>query len=141
MRMPVTGGGGRFPRRFRRSRARWLLALRHAARNTAPAGGGSGFTSGTGAVLRLVTSGEQHDQPIPVSASGEGVSDGGQLLFCQLAGGCQLGCDPGEHGRRRQPLLTLVVAEAEALEVLVDDAGEFLVPLTAVRPGHCLCLA
>src|SRR5258708_40175163 len=45
MRMPVTGGGGRFPRRFRRSRARWLAALRHAARNAAPAGGGSGFTS------------------------------------------------------------------------------------------------
>src|SRR5258708_27611236 len=50
MRMPVTCGGGRFPRRFRRSRARWLLARRHAARNASPAGGGSGFTSGTGAL-------------------------------------------------------------------------------------------
>src|SRR5258707_15488768 len=45
MRMPVTGGGGRFPRRFRRFRARWVLALRHAARNASPAGGGAGFTS------------------------------------------------------------------------------------------------
>src|SRR5258708_14300515 len=51
MRMPVTGGGGRFPRRFRRSLARWVLALRHAARNASPAGGGSGFTSGTGLPL------------------------------------------------------------------------------------------
>src|SRR5258708_4029244 len=64
MRMPVTGGGRRFPRRFRRSPARWLLALRHPAPNAPPAGG-SGFTSGTRAVLRLVTGGEQHDQPGP----------------------------------------------------------------------------
>src|SRR5258708_30631537 len=86
------------------------------------------------AVLWLVTGGEQHDQPVPVLAPGEGVGDGGQLLLRQVAGGCQLSCDPGEHGRRRQPLRTLVVTEPQALEVLVDDAGELLVPLTAAWP-------